>query len=151
MKNIFPLIVLIAAIIAGYFLLQDKKLDEAETPVPATETPAPVGDPTFTWEYAPYMKGEFPYVVVTLAATYPDGTLVKKQVGDVQGSSCNDYPEPDADVYDSTMIICYFAGFGDYFKVVKVGNTFEVRHQEFGEASPDYEPPVMPYKTVATF
>ncbi len=143
MKTFFTLFILIAAIFAGYFLLRDQ---EPEVSV----TPAPVGEPKFAWEYTEFMKGEFPYSTVALAATYPDRTVVRKVVGEVQGG-CNDYPEPDADVYDNTMIMCYYAGFGEYFKVVRVGTAYEVRHKEFEEASPDYNPPVIEYETVATF
>lgn len=62
MKNIFPIIVLVAAIVAGYFLLHHKMPNE-----PQMVTPEPAGDPTFAWEYAPFDKGEFPYVTMSLA------------------------------------------------------------------------------------
>ncbi len=146
--NIKILIAVIIIIVGGYFLLRDTEPKEAQTPTPVAETPA--GNPTFAWEYSPFEKGEFPYNKVSLSATYPDGTVVKKDVGEVQGG-CENYPDPDADVYDSTMIMCYYAGFGEYFKVVKAGDVYEVRHKEFEEGSPDYNPPVMEYETVATF
>lgn len=149
MKNFSIFIVLVAIVIGGYFLVRDKTPKQTGTPE-AIEVPKPEGDPKFSWQYSSFEKGEFPYTSITLVAMYQNDMTMSKVVGKVQGG-CNDYPEPDADVYDSTMIMCYYAGFGEYFKVVKVGNIYEVRHKEFEEASPDYNPPVMQYETIATF
>lgn len=114
------------------------------------ETTKPVGNPTFSWEYKAAERNDFPYSMVSLSATYPDGTIVRKELREVQGG-CNDYSDPDKDVYKGKMIMCYFAGFGEYFKVVKTENGYEVRHKEFTEASPDYEAPEMEYETIAVF
>lgn len=65
MKTFFTSLILIVVIIAGYFLLHDTAPIETETPV--AETPQPAGEPTFAWEYAPFDKGEFPYVTMSLA------------------------------------------------------------------------------------
>ena len=146
--NIKILIGVVIIVVAGYFLLRDTEPEVSVTPNPVVETPT--GDPAFTWEYAEFVKDEFPYSTITLAATYPNGTIIRKEVGEVQGG-CEDYPDPDTDVYGSTMIMCYYAGFGEYFKVVKTLAGYDVRHKEFEEGSPDYNPPVMEYETVATF
>lgn len=107
---------------------------------------------TFTWSYA--VAGEdtgIQKTAVTLTATYLDGTKSTKDIATVEGT-CNDYANPDKDIYEhSTMIICYAAGFGDYFKVVATDHGYLVERKEFAEASPDYNPPEQPFKTVATF
>lgn len=105
----------------------------------------------FSWSYQSFEEGEFPYTTISLTGRASDGTTETKEVGVVQGN-CNDYVSPDVDVYqNSTMIICYYAGFGEYYKVVEQEDGYTVQRKVFEEASPDYMPPQRPFETVARF
>lgn len=152
-------LIIVALIIGAYFAFPEwfkgQEVRVGSVPVGQSEqVPAPVtpkGSPTFTWKYRSFQRGEYPYTAIAAVATYPDGTVVTKDVGEVQGD-CSVYPEPDRDVYPkSTMIMCYLAGFGDYYKVVVTDGGYAVEHKEFTETSPDYNPPTQPFTTVATF
>ena len=117
----------------------------------AESTPTPQGPPTFSWEYEPYETPYIPHTIISLTATYPDGTRVTKVIEDIEGG-CNVFTEPDADVYEnSTMIMCYYAGFGRYYKVIANGQGYSVERKEFEEASPDYNPPQPGYQSIVTF
>lgn len=106
---------------------------------------------TFEWVYATYNKDEIPRTDISLKATYEDGTTETKKVDSIEGS-CNEYSERDSDVYPSSqMIICYYAGLGRYYKVVKKENSYTVQRKEFEEASPDYDPPQQIFQTVIQF
>lgn len=124
---------------------------EIEPVVDQTPQVAPEGDPTFTWSYVPSEKNEIPQSTISLTATYPNGAKHTKEVETIEGG-CNEHPDPDKDVYkQSQMIICYYAGFGRYYKVIKAPTGYAVQRKEFEEASPDYNPPKQEFKTVATF
>lgn len=81
-----------------------------------------------------------------------NGTSQTKEIDTIEGSR-NEYVSPDADVYaQSEMIICYYAGFGRYYKVVASGNgTYSVQRREFEEASPHYTPLVASFETIVVF
>lgn len=112
--------------------------------------PVPRGS-AFAWTYSPRTEGEIPRTVIGLDITDPDGTVHAVAVDEVEGG-CNDYPEPDADAYGrSTMILCYYAGLGRYYKIVEVDDGYEVRRRTFEEATPDHDPPVTPFETIAVF
>lgn len=146
------LVILCAVIIFGgayYFAFKEPTSDTAQQEQQATTTPQ--GKPKFSWSYFPTSREDIPETRISLTATYPDGSVTTKAIQIVEGD-CNDYQNPDADVYaSSTMIICYYAGFGRYYKVVEEGNMYAVKRKEFEEASPDYHPPILPFETVATF
>lgn len=150
------LILLVVAFVLGFLVLGFlvRTIDSPE-PVPAAEAPsgsAAEGTPVFSWEYETSENSDgIPETTITLAAAYPNGFVERKEIDTVEGS-CNDYPEPDADVYEnSTMIICYYAGLGRYYKVVTSGDEYLVQRRIFEEASPDYDPPVTDFETIATF
>lgn len=113
---------------------------------------SPQGAPVFTWEYKTSEDIDgIPQTEITLAAWYPGGMILRKGVDTIEGT-CNEYPEPDVDVYgSSTMIICYYAGHGRYYKVVESNGAYLVQRKVFEEASPDYDPPVAAYETVVRF
>ncbi len=112
---------------------------------------AAVGKPAFEWLYESFETEGIPQTKISIAATYPDGAVVTKYVDDIEGS-CNEYAERDSDAYDqASMIICYYAGLGHYFKVVESDGSYLVQRKVFEEASPEYDPPVQAYETVATF
>ncbi|MFZ2555594.1 MAG: hypothetical protein WAZ27_01850 [Minisyncoccia bacterium] len=121
-------------------------------PAPAGGLQADLGRPYFKWTYSAFEAAEIPQTRVGLVATYPNGSTRTKEIDVIEGN-CNAYASPDADVYmNSEMIICYYAGFGRYYKVVDIGSdVFEVQRREFEEASPDYNPPVADFETIAEF
>ena len=109
------------------------------------------GQPTFTWSYTERMEKGIPYTEIMIIATYESGATLTKPVDRVEGN-CNGYEPADADVYErSTMIICYYAGLGRYFKVVAEDGEYRVLRKIFEEASPDYDPPVQPYEPIVRF
>ncbi len=111
----------------------------------------PFKNATFEWVYTTYTKDEIPRTDISIKATYEDGTTETKKVDTIQGS-CNKYTERDADVYPSSqMIICYYAGLGRYYKVVKNENIYRVQRKEFEESSPDYSPPQQTFQTIIQF
>lgn len=126
-----------------------------EKPVAATTTkPTPVTvvkQPTFTWSFRKTPRGDIAMTEITLTATYPDGAKIAKIIETIEGG-CNEYSSPDKDVYaKSKMIMCYYAGIGRYYKVVKDNTGYAVMRKEFEEASPDYNPPVQEFKEVNRF
>lgn len=109
------------------------------------------GEPAFSWSYREHEKDSIPYTDISLTASYADGTMETKVIDTVEGN-CNGYEEADPDIYErSSMIICYYAGLGRYFKVVEEGEMYAVQRKVFEEASPEYEPAPQPYETVARF
>ena len=109
------------------------------------------GEPEFSWSYEAFEEDMIPKTHISLTATYEDGTKRRQMIDTIEGD-CNEYVEPDSDVYArSTMIICYYAGFGRYYKVVEADGRYAVERKEFEEASPDYEPPVQEFEVIARF
>lgn len=130
-----------------YFLAKDQESVKQSEPAVTT----PEGRPTFAWSYASFEKDEILRTTISLTARYANGFATTKVIDTIEGT-CNEYENRDADVYsDSSMIICYYAGLGRYFKVVERENLYEVKRKEFEEASPDYNPPVRTFETIATF
>lgn len=113
--------------------------------------PRHTGEPVFTWQYNEFEKDMIPQSTISVNATYPDGTNETKVIDTIEGG-CNVYENRDEDVYPkSDMIICYYAGLGHYFKIVKSGEGYLVQRKIFEEGSPDYTPPELPFETVTTF
>ena len=108
--------------------------------------------PTFEWQYTDATAGgEIMKTTITLLARYPNGVEVTKMIDTIEGG-CNEYVNPDKDVYQkSTEIICYYAGFGRYYKVVEGDKEYLVKRKEFEEASPDYNPPIQDFVTIEKF
>lgn len=107
--------------------------------------------PIFIWSYEPTPDTDIPRTIITLNAARADGRIEAKEIDVVEGE-CNEYPDPDADVYaDSTMIICYYAGLGRYYKVVEGEGGYLVQRKVFEEASPEYDPPIQQFETIARF
>lgn len=147
---------IVFVLLLGYILLSGTvrigESDQASLSETATTTEAAdKGEPVFEWSYDLDESGEIPRSIVALTASYADGTSVEKEIDTVDGT-CNEYPEPDTDIYPgSTMIICYYAGFGQYYKVVESGGLYVVQRRVFEEASPEYDPPVQGYEALASF
>lgn len=145
MKKII-LIPILVIVIALVFLVLNKPESE-----PQDVSVIPAGEPMFEWKYSTVDKEGIPYTAVSLLATYPDNTEVSKEIDTIEGG-CNEYVEPDADVYrNSKMIICYYAGLGHYFKVIEGEGAYLVQRKVFEEASPEYNPPVEEFETIAEF
>jgi len=149
MKNI--LITAAALILVGgaaYFLTQE------ESQVPPTDMPAPEqtrGAPVFKWSFEEGEEEGIQQTSISLTATYENGTSDTKLIAAIEGG-CNSYENADSDVYEhSTMIICYYAGLGRYFKVIEDGEGYVVQQRMFEEASPDYNPPQRPYENLTRF
>lgn len=154
-KSITLVLVLCILLVAGYYLAtyfadNEKKIEEPST-VQVDQQPTHTGEPIFAWTYNSFEEEEIPRSTIGLVATYPDGTTDTKEIDTVQGG-CNDYANPDEDVYTkSTMIICYYAGFGNYYKIVQSDSKYLVKRKMFEEGGEDYNPPQLPFETIAEF
>lgn len=151
------LLLLVVAGIVAIIRISDAYMSESarvEAEDEPQEVNVPLGEPSFEWSYASFMEDEIPRTTVSLIARYSGGTVEEKKIDTIQGvqDGCNAYPEPDADVYPkSEMIICYYAGLGQYFKVVESRDTYVVQRKIFEEGTPDYSPEPEPFTTVAEF
>lgn len=152
MKLLAFVLSLCVALVIGGYVFKDKEDNPAKSSdKPVSEVKNDRGTPTFTWSYESFESEMIPRTTVSLTARYEDGTVETKPVETIEGN-CNEYTEPDADVYSkSTMIICYYAGFGRYYKVVEKNGEYQVLRKEFEEASPDYEPPIANYEVLVSF
>jgi hypothetical protein len=146
-KQLLAILVIVITGLAAYNAFRP----QAEVPVgEGVPQETSQGKPTFSWKYATDESGEIPQTTISLIASYPARGATK--VIDTIEGTCNAYVSPDADVYaQSEMIICYYAGFGRYYKVVEKNGIYQVQRREFEEASPDYNPPVASFETIATF
>lgn len=147
---IYLLIFILAVSAVLYFINKNKQISDDDHLV--TPTQIDKSNAQFEWVYeSKDEKDGIPQTAISLVAHYTDGTTEKKLVDDIEGG-CNEYSSPDKDVYTgSKMIICYYAGFGRYYKVVKAGDAYLVQRKEFEEASPDYNPPVQSFQTIVQF
>ncbi len=125
--------------------------DNGTQPDQSEKIAVPQGQPTFLWEYDAYETPEIHRTIISLTATYPDGTSRTKVVENIEGS-CNELTDPDTNAYEhSTVIMCYYAGFGRYYKVMADDQGYTVERKEFEEASPDYNPPQEEYRSIMRF
>ncbi len=159
MKKWIGIIFTIYVILAiGYYFTgvktnsrSDAMKEQTETQIDLNKKSTALGEPTFEWTYSSFEEKEIPRTHIGLVARYPDGTTQTKDIDTIQGS-CNEYANPDKDVYSkSKMIICYYAGFGDYYKVVASGDGYNVERKEFEEGEPDSPAVEQPFKTIAVF
>jgi hypothetical protein len=140
----------------GYALIKDTEVAEEVVLETATTSSQVVQgndslQPTFEWTFVSSEKEDIPQTTISLIQRYSDGRAVTKTI-DTVGGSCNAYEESDADIYqNSSMIICYYAGLGQYYKVVAKGKGYEVQRKVFEEGSPDYEPAPEQFETIVRF
>ncbi len=139
------LVVLVIVALGIFYLTKNTSEDvRMVPPIPPDKTNA-----KFEWVYE--SKGEkegIPQTTINLVGHHMDGTTETNHVDDIEGR-CNEYANPDKNVYKgSTEIICYYAGFGRYYKVVQSGERYLVQRKEFEEAGPDYNPPIQQFKTI---
>ncbi len=154
MKKI-PLIVIgsIAFLVIGFFILNSYIYSEKQTDSPEVERASVIllDNPSFEWVYVESENTEIPETTISLTAQDSNGSVISKPIDTIAGG-CNEYEERDADVYqNSTMIICYYAGLGHYYKVVESGEHYLVKRKVFEEASPEYTPPIEEFETIAQF
>lgn len=142
-------LVIVVVLVVGY-KAYNRPVVTTDT-VSAPTQVSPKGKPVFTWEYSYDEKGEFPKTHLSLVATYENDVVIEQAI-DTPDGSCNVYETKDSDVYaDSEMLICYAAGLGNYYKIVSVNDTYLVQRKTFEEASPEYNPPIQSYQTIAQF
>ncbi len=112
------------------------------------------GAPVFLWkmEDDDTKNGDGnPNTNIFLVLKYSSGEMVSKLIDTVDGG-CSVQTDADADsAPGSTVLQCYYAGFGELFKVIKTDSAYQVMKKEFEEGSPDYNPPVQKYKVIAEF
>jgi hypothetical protein len=149
MKSLFAIIIVgIFTASLGYVLVAEKYKSPSIQQVTVNES---MGEPTFTWSYRESDKQGIPYSEINLTAIYANGFSQTKVIDTVEGG-CNEYENSDVGVYKkSTMIMCYYAGLGRYFKIVSNEDGYEVQRKIFEEASPEYDPPHRQYETVTRF
>ena len=71
---------------------------------------------------------------------------------DTTAGSCNEVETEEEDVLAGTsVIVCYSAGLGYYFKVIESEEGYHIQRKMFEEASPEYTPPAYEYETIAVF
>ncbi|MBP9751012.1 MAG: hypothetical protein KBC95_04180 [Candidatus Peribacteraceae bacterium] len=110
----------------------------------------PTSPPAFAWSYEASSREDIPQTTISLTARYEDSTSNTKVVDTIEGD-CNDVESP-ADAYaKSTMILCYYAGLGRYYKVIDASGSYLVQRKIFEEASPEYDPPELPFETIERF
>ncbi len=143
------IIVALVALVAAFTLYIHESMEETTPPV--NDQTLSFTNPTFAWTYDSFTEEEIPRTRISLTATSSNGTEQTKEIATIQGS-CNDYVSPDANVYaNSTMIICYYAGLGHYYKVVEAEGSYLVQEKTSEEARPDYNPPIEEFETIAVF
>lgn len=161
-------LVVIIVIAAAFFAYRTYFSNSLETPIEivneipsATGTTSGAGNvssagtpPAFAWSFEQddsLNADGLPQTNVYLTAKYADRRSVSKLVATAPGS-CNELPDFKGVKLASTKAIqCYAAGYGDIFKIVKGDSSYLIQRKEFEEGSPEYNPPVQPFKTVAEF
>lgn len=139
-----------AALVAVGFLVGSSVAPEDTAPAPEAAAPAR-GEPKFTWEYRSFEREEIPRTAVTAVATYGNGDRETREAGEVDGSCDIEPGGAEAIGVRAEVILCYYAGGGSYFMIVEESGGYAVQRRDFDEGSPDYEPPVLPFETVARF
>lgn len=130
---------------------EDMTTEQTQQP---EENTTPAKPAVFAWRFTEAntlnLDGN-PNTNVYLSATYTNGETEEKLI-DTTAGSCNEIPDMAEDIaHNSTMIQCYAAGLGYYFKVTEAENGYRVERKTFEEATPDYEPPAYLYEVIAEF
>ncbi len=148
-KIVIGIVILALAVLVFITINKNRNLETEETGNNVTLT-SPAS--AFTWRYED--GGEDSYGLsqtkIILDITYENGKVVATPIDTVQGT-CNAIdPKPqDADrVAGTTKIQCYAAGFGQWYKIVKGSDIYEVHRKYFEEGNPDEAPVDHPWETV---
>lgn len=156
MKKLIAIVFVIIVIVGVAYIVQTISHKNIEEESPVVTTPVEyIGKPTFTWEYSEFVKNEIPGSVITLRATYENGATKKQEIDTIEGS-CNALhdqdPEDKRDVYaKSEMILCYYAGYGHYYKVVESNGSYLVKRKLIEETPPDEPYTEHSFETIAQF
>lgn len=149
-KFIIGLILILASYLIVKENISTKIIDNNQNNI-KEENDYPVGLPTFSWSYEEFDKDEISQSTIFLTAEYENGVNIKKEIDTIEGG-CNVFIDPDKDIYDkSEMIICYYAGLGRYYKIVKDEENFLVKRKIFEEYHPDLTPPKTDFETIYIF
>lgn len=153
-KILIGIVILLLVIAAGILIIKKHTITESPSPEPTPSVTLTSPATRFAWSYAD--GGEDQYGLsqtkIVLDTSYENGKVISTTIDTVQGT-CNDIDAKaeDADrVAGSTKIQCYAAGFGQWYKIIKGTDSYEIRRKYFEEAHPDSVPPEYSYETVAT-
>ncbi len=153
-KFIYALPVILLIVLIALFIIFSSKENNSSSQDTDTPSLSSSQTPVFTWryEYDDTLNPDGgPQTNIFLDAKYADGSAKTKFIALFPGS-CNDYANPDQNIYaNSSMIMCYYAGFGQYYKVISSEGKYLVQRKEFDEGGPDYTPPVQEFETIAEF
>ncbi|MBP6924691.1 MAG: hypothetical protein KBC62_01750 [Candidatus Pacebacteria bacterium] len=89
---------------------------------------------------------DIPSSQVYLTATRANGDIKRIMLKEVQGS-CNLLEADPIIGRDTEEFLCYYAGFGEVFRIKETVNAYAVESKEIEEASPDYNPPIQEFVT----
>ena len=89
---------------------------------------------------------DIPSSQVYITATRANGDIKRIMLKEVQGS-CNLLEADPIIGRDTPEFLCYYAGFGEVFRIKETSNAYAVEAKEIEEASPDYNPPVQEFAT----
>jgi len=135
----------------GSFEVSLSGIEELINDLPSTDPQNPV----FSWLYEEVEDEEYPKTDVVLAVDYGNENSSRYRIETVTGS-CNQVDEDNysSDEYEATItknssiILCYYAGFGRVFRVIDQGNNYIVQGKNIEEGTPDYNPPETPFETI---
>lgn len=157
-KIMIGIVVVVAAVIIIVFTKGNSaKKESIETVAEVTETTVMGTSPlsTFAWRYekgAEDLDG-LPKTIIFLDTTYQNGKVVTIQVEEVQGS-CNDVDplKEDTDMVEGTIkVLCYAAGFGEQYKIVKGAESYQIVRKYIEEGDPEVKPTVFQYEKIVEF
>lgn len=141
----FIILVIVIGIIAVFYFSNTQKENDH---LLKSQNGEPVG---FVWkfEYAATtnLDGN-PQTNVYLEIDYTNGEIQNKLIATTDGG-CNELPDSDLDnALNSKNIQCYYAGFGERFKITKGETSYLVKRQTFEEGTPDHNPPTKDYEVL---
>ena len=150
----FSLIVILLIIL---FLYIEKKPVRYSTPTifsSQKQTSAEIQPPIFSWYFENSDKIDLdglPETNIYLKAQYINNIIKNELIDTVQGS-CNELLNYKEGMLSNTQVIqCYAAGYGDRYKITQGTDSYLIEHQEFQEASPDYNTTPSSYKVIYQF
>ena len=146
LKNLFIFLIAVGVVFTIYTY---KAYSPAEEEKLGNDLPQ-----AFMWKYEKSeslnLDGQ-PKTVIFLEATYASAKVDRKQIDTVDGS-CNEYDKRDANVYPrSQVIICYYAGLGQYYQVIEEDGKYLVQKKGFEEGVPNVTPTPQEFKTILQF
>lgn len=147
-KKIIIIVISICVLTIAYSYLNTNNKFEEPQNIPEI---IPVGEPIFEWIFEDNTDNpDYVQTNISLKAIYENTSITK--VVDTAFGSCNLYDGSEKDIYEkSNMILCYAAGLGHYYKIIKQENEYLIQRKIFEEASPEYTPQVNSFVTILVF